>query len=117
MNIEFYSDIISKNLTTKNKEYLKNIYLNNGDWLNAIQHILKYYNSKPVITNLSIKVAQEIFINTNKRCFPILIKCYKLGGSYNSMLLDENLEEVYLGCSPSIFLLLSENDKKHNSKD
>ncbi|MBX9867589.1 MAG: hypothetical protein K2Y14_11805 [Burkholderiales bacterium] len=117
MNIEFYSDIISKNLTTKNKEYLKNIYLNNGDWLNAIQHILKYYNSKPVITNLSIKVAQEIFINTNKRFFPILIKCYKLGGSYNSMLLDENLEEVYLGCSPSIFLLLSEYDKKHNSKD
>lgn len=110
MELEFYSDIISKNLTRKNREYLKKIYFNNNDWIDTIMHILKYNNVKPLlITNLSIKVAQKIFTHTNKHVFPILIKCYKVGGSYNSFLFDENLVELYLGMSPSIFLQFCEN--------
>ena len=114
MELEFYSDIISKNLTRKNREYLKKIYFNNNDdWINTVRHILKYYNVKQLlITNLSIKVAQKIFTHTNKHFFPILIKCYKIGGSYNSYLFNENLVELYLGMSPSIFLLFCNNNYK-----
>lgn len=112
MEIEFYSDIISKNLTNKNKEYLKQIYFSNCDWLNTVNNILKYYNDKPKITNMSIKVAQKIFEKTNKRFFPILISCYKIGGGYNSSLMDENLKHLYLNSSPSIFLKLCDMYKK-----
>lgn len=115
MDIEIYSDIMSKNLTIKNKKYLKDTYFKEdkfGDWIKTIRHILKYYNSKPIlITNLSINVAREIFNHTNKLVFPILIKSYKIGGSYNSSLFDEKLVELYLGMSPATFLLYCKSKK------